>query len=126
MDYENVVIHFRNENENDTEEMITNRQSFCVSDDDCDMIQYCSEYVCDCKDGICNPVKKRPIDGGWSSWGTWSSCDSGTRTQKRDRICNNPPPQNGGLYCRNKSYEERACSGILEAIGKFINYLIAG
>ena len=41
------------------------------------------------------------IDGGWSSWGSWSSCtkscDSGV--QYRTRSCTNPVQQNGGAVC---------------------------
>ena len=112
MDYDNIVIHFHTENENNTAAReITNRQSYCVSDGDCGMIPYCSDNDCECKAGICNPVRKKPVNGGFSSWSTWSSCDSRARTQERDRICNNPPPQHGGLSCEGRSDQEQACSG---------------
>ena len=111
MEYENIVIHLHTENEYAAAEMeITNRQSYCVSDDDCEVITYCREYICDCKDGDCNPVRKKPVNGGFSSWSTWSSCESGARTQERDRKCNNPPPKDGGLPCVGRSHEEQACT----------------
>lgn len=37
-----------------------------------------------------------PIDGGWSEFGSCSvPCGGGTQS----RVCNNPPPANGGLDC---------------------------
>ena len=48
-----------------------------------------------CNEGPC------PIDGMFSNWFTWSpcttSCGNGTRT--RNRLCNNPHPQYGGVNC---------------------------
>ncbi|VDK62251.1 unnamed protein product [Cylicostephanus goldi] len=57
-----------------------------------------------------------PVNGGWSSWSPWSgACDvdcvalrnvlkEGTGTEmipklRRVRMCNNPAPLNGGVYC---------------------------
>ena len=43
------------------------------------------------------------VDGGYGPWGKWGECSKtcgkkkGTKT--RDRLCNNPPPQNGGKDC---------------------------
>jgi len=41
------------------------------------------------------------ISGGWGPWGDYSacsrSCGGGIKISERD--CNNPKPQNGGLYC---------------------------
>ncbi|XP_013412332.1 signal peptide, CUB and EGF-like domain-containing protein 3 [Lingula anatina] len=46
-------------------------------------------------------LKPCPIHGGWSSWGSWSSCTHfcGGGTRKRYRSCTNPTPQHGGNDC---------------------------
>lgn len=43
------------------------------------------------------------IPGGWSSWSDWSECEpscGGEGIRVRRRLCNNPPPSNGGLECQ--------------------------
>ncbi|XP_062609289.1 thrombospondin-2-like [Saccostrea cucullata] len=53
-----------------------------------------------------------PIHGGYSSWGSWTSCtkscDFGTQT--RSRSCNNPSPQYGGNACQGNSTEIANCN----------------
>ena len=41
---------------------------------------------------------KTPIDGGWSSWTSWSSCQMNCR-QQRNRTCDFPTPLFGGADC---------------------------
>ena len=50
------------------------------------------------------------VNGGWSSWYSWSSygscsktCGYGTKKYKRWRYCNNPTPKNGGRGCYGSS-----------------------
>ncbi|XP_060568737.1 A disintegrin and metalloproteinase with thrombospondin motifs adt-2-like [Ruditapes philippinarum] len=52
------------------------------------------------------------VDGGWSSWSQWSSCDvtCGNGLLLRQRTCNNPTPQNGGLDCPGNKIEKKSCS----------------
>ena len=52
------------------------------------------------------------VDGGWSSWGTWSGCSvtCGGGSQTRVRTCSNPPPSGGGENCRGSSSELRSCN----------------
>ncbi|XP_072038771.1 coadhesin-like isoform X1 [Amphiura filiformis] len=62
----------------------------------------------------CN-VKACPIPGGWSNWGEWSPSCSATKCnevglQLRQRLCDNPPPQNSGPYCRGSSYSSQPCT----------------
>ena len=55
----------------------------------------------------CNPV----IHGGWSVWTLWSGCSAtcGKGVEGRRRQCNNPVPQNGGMFCKGKHEELRTC-----------------
>merc|ERR1712013_832909 len=50
------------------------------------------------------------VDGAWSDWGEWGSCDSVTGRKKRRRKCDNPPPSNGGEDCSGSSYDEELCA----------------
>ena len=47
---------------------------------------------------ILNCRPKTPIDGGWSQWTSWSSCQSNCR-QQRNRTCDSPTPLFGGADC---------------------------
>ena len=51
------------------------------------------------------------VDGKWPDWSPWSSCDvtCGKGTLVRYRSCNNPAPQNGGLYCHGQGIEQKTC-----------------
>ncbi|KAL9955596.1 hypothetical protein ACROYT_G036938 [Oculina patagonica] len=56
-----------------------------------------------------------PVDGGYGEWGKWSECSKtcGKKpgTMRRDRLCNNPQPQNAGKDCSKlgKDSETTAC-----------------
>ena len=47
-----------------------------------------------------------PIDGGWSDWTSWSSCQSNCRKQ-RNRTCDSPTPFFGGDDCPGNKTELR-------------------
>ncbi|XP_023195302.1 hemicentin-1 [Xiphophorus maculatus] len=53
-----------------------------------------------------------PVDGNWSLWQAWggcsSSCGGGERT--RVRLCNNPPPSNGGRPCPGDPTQLSRCN----------------
>ena len=60
------------------------------------------------------------VNGGWSSFGPWSTCSAscGEGTTSRLRHCSNPSPQNGGKNCVGSAEEktnctERPCPGTL-------------
>ncbi|KAK0086292.1 hypothetical protein PV325_003438 [Microctonus aethiopoides] len=79
------------------------------------------------------PVLTDPVDGGWSAWSGWASCQHGTaemtsthvRSHLRShadssenydtcqcqmRECNNPPPQNGGVGCTGVRIKVANCT----------------
>ena len=49
------------------------------------------------------------VDGGLSEWSQWSTCElpCGGSVVNRTRLCNNPPPQNGGAYCNGQQVETK-------------------
>ncbi|XP_063438691.1 hemicentin-1-like [Mytilus trossulus] len=53
-----------------------------------------------------------PINGGWIEWNGWSlcltSCGSGNRT--RTRLCDNPPPSYGGIFCNGNTSDLDFCN----------------
>lgn len=53
-----------------------------------------------------------PIDGQWSEWTAWSSCDStcGMSSRFRSHSCDNPAPENGGDYCPGPWNETEICN----------------
>ncbi|XP_062508274.1 SCO-spondin-like [Corticium candelabrum] len=60
-----------------------------------------------CNEQLC------PVDGIWSVWSSWSALcpDCGIGYHKnRSRKCDDPPPQNGGLFCSGPSSETMSCS----------------
>jgi len=62
-----------------------------------------------CYDKPENPGPLALVDGSWSIWGNWATCDSSTGTKKRTRVCNNPPPSNGGTSCIGEVTESEPC-----------------
>ncbi|XP_056001828.1 coadhesin-like [Ostrea edulis] len=53
-----------------------------------------------------------PIDGRFSSWGSWGSCTvtCGGGTQERQRTCTNPAPQHGGGLCSGPTTSNQNCN----------------
>ncbi|XP_021339828.1 uncharacterized protein LOC110441056, partial [Mizuhopecten yessoensis] len=55
---------------------------------------------------------KESVNGGWSSWLSWTpctkSCDGGV--SRRYRFCNNPLPQYGGSFCPGVSNIKMECN----------------
>ena len=52
------------------------------------------------------------VNGGWSEWGSYGKCSTtcGKGRIIRRRICNTPPPRNGGLPCRGSSVQTANCN----------------
>ena len=49
------------------------------------------------------------VDGGWSEWSQWSTCEKpcGGSVVNRTRLCNNPTPSNGGALCNGVNSETK-------------------
>ena len=56
------------------------------------------------------PRPKSPVDGGWTEWSGWSTCDVDC-SKKRTRECKNPAPFEGGADCLGNSTETDTCCG---------------
>lgn len=52
-----------------------------------------------------------PVDGGWTTFGSWSGCSNGCGhgTQKRSRSCTNPAPAHGGRPCSGNALQSQNC-----------------
>ncbi|XP_062437683.1 hemicentin-1 [Rhea pennata] len=59
---------------------------------------------------MCN-IRPCPVDGEWSSWLPWGPCSEtcGKGSQTRLRLCNNPPPSNGGSRCEGSDAQVQVC-----------------
>ena len=51
------------------------------------------------------------LAGNWGLWTSWSTCSAtcGTGQQTRSRLCNNPPPTNGGEFCMGSNQDQQTC-----------------
>ncbi|XP_038666358.1 SCO-spondin [Scyliorhinus canicula] len=60
---------------------------------------------------FCN-IKACKVNGGWSSWSPWSTCDRscGGGKSLRMRSCTDPPPKNGGRHCPGERFEVTICN----------------
>jgi hypothetical protein len=52
------------------------------------------------------------IDGGWTEWGTWSSCSltCGGGVRSQSRTCTNPRPSVSGSNCDGKDMKVTPCN----------------
>nr|XP_022335242.1 semaphorin-5B-like [Crassostrea virginica]XP_022335250.1 semaphorin-5B-like [Crassostrea virginica]XP_022335258.1 semaphorin-5B-like [Crassostrea virginica]XP_022335266.1 semaphorin-5B-like [Crassostrea virginica] len=62
------------------------------------------------------PVHKHPVDGKWSSWSPWTSCNQAGNSPSsgnclcRLRSCDDPPALYGGLACEGSAVEVANCT----------------
>ncbi|XP_032232796.2 uncharacterized protein LOC5508096 [Nematostella vectensis] len=57
---------------------------------------------------------KKKINGGWSAWSSWTSCQEGTGKdpfpfRSKQRSCTNPAPSNGGRECGGQKMRKGPC-----------------
>ena len=52
------------------------------------------------------------LDGGWSTWSPWSTCNQDCVHHRR-RNCNNPEPLSGGAFCNGLDHGVSTCTGDL-------------
>nr|XP_058953113.1 coadhesin-like [Pocillopora verrucosa] len=59
-----------------------------------------------CNAGVC------AVDGNWSPWSSFGMCSKtcGGGLKHRTRLCNSPPPSNGGKSCQGPSRETVDCN----------------
>ncbi|XP_066275485.1 coadhesin-like [Branchiostoma lanceolatum] len=55
--------------------------------------------------------RKSEIDGSWSEWSLWSTCNvsCGVGYKTRNRSCDNPAPLYGGANCTGTLEDEKTC-----------------
>ncbi|XP_043911487.1 A disintegrin and metalloproteinase with thrombospondin motifs 18 [Protopterus annectens] len=68
-----------------------------------------------CRRGHCVKVGDhgpKPIHGQWSVWSEWSVCTRtcGGGVTYKERFCNNPKPQYGGLFCQGSNRIYQLCN----------------
>ena len=53
------------------------------------------------------------VDGGWTSWSSWFTCEqvTGEKCQCRTRTCTQPTPQYNGRLCQGSNVEITRCEG---------------
>ncbi|XP_040833609.1 complement component C6 [Ochotona curzoniae] len=76
-----------------------------------------TECLCICQSGTYGEncerrspdYKSNAIDGNWSCWSPWSTCDA-TYKRSRTRECNNPAPLQGGKPCDGQKRQEEDCT----------------
>ncbi|KAF0028165.1 hypothetical protein F2P81_019252 [Scophthalmus maximus] len=57
-------------------------------------------------------ISGHTVNGGWSSWGSWTQCsrDCSRGIRSRKRACSNPEPKHGGQTCLGPPQEYQECN----------------
>ena len=72
------------------------------------------------------------VNGGWSIWSSWTSCNQscGIGSQERSRNCTRPSPSYGGKPCQGVKREKQMCNKqpctlVRMLYNEYLVYLIA-
>ena len=57
------------------------------------------------------------LDGGWSHWDSWGSCQK--RTRSRHRNCTDPTPKGKGKPCSGNGTQETSCEGTFQYLNPY-------
>ena len=62
------------------------------------------------------------VDGGWSTWSTWTSCNKpcGGGSRQRFRSCDSPMAEFGGEDCGGEDMEDEDCNIGVPCIRKML------
>jgi len=54
------------------------------------------------------------VPGQWGAWKPWNVCPvtCGSGLRNRTRVCNNPPPTNGGRFCYSVGISVKWCDPV--------------
>ncbi|XP_064636504.1 netrin receptor UNC5C-like isoform X2 [Lineus longissimus] len=58
------------------------------------------------------------VNGAWSTWSQWSTCNSkcGRGMQRRSRTCTHPAPLHGGAPCAGEDFSKVPCTSVCPAM----------
>lgn len=73
----------------------------------CGYHRWCHERECVEVDQL-----PKPVHGGWGNWTEWSECSRtcGSGVSIQSRVCDNPPPANGGTFCIGDRTHYKTCN----------------
>ena len=70
--------------------------------------EWCQEMISVFDNALTEAFDACSVNGGWSDWSAWGSCDGTERS--RSRTCDNPAPYGNGANCVGSSSETESCA----------------
>lgn len=73
----------------------------------CGKHKWCREQKC-----VLMEDPPRAVPGDWGNWTEWSECSRtcGSGISIQSRVCDNPPPANGGMFCIGERTRYKTCN----------------